>query len=131
MNTPLDNDLKKVYEAFNQKHDQLRESLMASLPRPSKQHKQRSKFAHIGALIGDTIMKNKITKLAAVAVIIIAVLIGISHFGGSIDGASQVFAHMLEEMQGIPWVHAIMEDDQSKGLGESWVSFEPSIVILK
>ena len=131
MKTPLDHDLKKAYEAFNQKHDQLRESLMASLPSTSKQHKQRSKFAHIGAFIGDTIMRNKITKLAAAAIIIIAVLIGISHFGGSIDGTSQVFAHMLEEMQGIPWVHAIMEDDQSKGLVESWVSFEPSIVILK
>jgi hypothetical protein len=83
MKTPLDNDLKKVYEAFTQKHDQLRESLMASLPSTSKQHKQRSKFAHIGAFIGDTIMRNKITKLAAAAVIIITVFIGINHFVGS------------------------------------------------
>ena len=59
MKTPLDNDLKKAYESFNQKHDQLRGSLMASLPGTSRQHKQRGKFAHIRALIGDTIMKNK------------------------------------------------------------------------
>jgi len=77
------------------------------------------------------IMKSRITKLAAAAVIIIVVLIGISEFGGSIDGASQVFASMLEEMQEVPWVHAIVEVDQPKGLVESWVSFELSIVILK
>jgi hypothetical protein len=77
------------------------------------------------------IMKSKITKLATAAVIIIAVLISISQFGGSIDGASQVFASMLEEMQEVPWVHVIVEVDQPKGLVESWVSFEPFIVILK
>ena len=32
MKLPLDNDLNKAYEAFNQKHDQLRDKLMASLP---------------------------------------------------------------------------------------------------
>jgi len=86
MKTPLDNDLKKAYEAFNQKHDQLRKSLMASLAGTSKQHKQRSKFAHIGALIGDTIMRNKITKLAAAAVIIIAILTAIHFLGSPIEG---------------------------------------------
>ncbi|MHC4693710.1 MAG: hypothetical protein ACYS67_13290 [Planctomycetota bacterium] len=82
MKTPLDNDLKKAYELFNQKHDQLRESLMASLAGTSKQHKQRSKFAYIGAFIGDTIMKNKITKFATAAVIIIAVILGLNFIGG-------------------------------------------------
>jgi hypothetical protein len=81
MKTPLDNDLKQLYEAFNQKHEHLRESLMASLPSTSKQHKQRSKFANIGALIGDTIMKSRTTKLAAAAaVIVIAVLLSITFF---------------------------------------------------
>ena len=82
MKTPLDNNLNEVYDSFNQKHNQLRESLMASLPSISRQHKQRSKLAYIGAFIGDTIMKNRITKLATAAVIIIAAVIAI-HFSGS------------------------------------------------
>jgi outer membrane lipoprotein-sorting protein len=86
MKTPLDNDLKKVYEAFNQKHDQLRKNLMASLPSTSKQHKQRSKFVHIGTFIGDTIMKSRMTKLAAAAVIIIAILTAIHFLGSPIEG---------------------------------------------
>ena len=44
------------------------------------------------------IMKRPITKLAAVAVIIIAVIVGISHFGGSIDLATPVFANVLNQI---------------------------------
>jgi len=102
MKTPLDKDLNDAYEAFNQDHDCLRQTLMASLPSRSKAHKQTSKIAHIRAFFGDTIMKNRITKIAAAAVIIIAVLIGISQFGGSIDGASVAWAevaNMIEQIQ--------------------------------
>ncbi|HCO95443.1 MAG TPA: hypothetical protein DIU00_16085 [Phycisphaerales bacterium] len=131
MKTPLDKDLNEAYKAFNQDHDHLRQMLMASLPSRSKVRKQTSGIVHIRAFVGDTDMTRKITKLAVAAVIIIVVLISISQFGGSFDGASQVFASMLEEMQKIPWVHAVMEVDQSNAPIESWVSFNPSIMILK
>ena len=41
-----------------------------------------------GTYAWKIIMKSKMTKFATAAVIIIAVLIGINQFGGSIDGAS-------------------------------------------
>ena len=44
------------------------------------------------------IMKNKITKFATAAVIIVAVLIGINQFDGSIDGSHTAFAAVLEEI---------------------------------
>ena len=48
------------------------------------------------------IMRNKLTKFAAAAaVIIIAVLIGINKFGGSIDGASVAFAEVLENISNV------------------------------
>ena len=50
------------------------------------------------------IMKNKITKLSTAAVIIIAALIGINQFGGSIDGASVAWADVLEVMENVPTV---------------------------
>jgi len=49
------------------------------------------------------IMKNPITKLAAAAVIIIAVLIGINQFGGSIDGASVAWADVAERFESVPF----------------------------
>ena len=95
MKTPLDNDLNKAYESFSQDHDRLRESLMASLP-----DRLPAKTIHIRKVIGDTIMKNRITKLAAAAtVIIVAVMIGISQFGGPIDGASVAWADVIETLE--------------------------------
>jgi outer membrane lipoprotein-sorting protein len=98
MKTPLDNDLKKAYEVFSQKHNQLRDSLMASLPSTSKQHKQRSKLAHIGAFIGDTIMKSRIRKLATAAVIIIAVILGLN-FIGRPSKSGLVFADVVQRIR--------------------------------
>ena len=46
-----------------------------------------------------TIMKSQITKLAAAAVIMAAILIGIHMFGGSIEGASVAWADVLENIQ--------------------------------
>jgi hypothetical protein len=45
------------------------------------------------------IMTSKITKLSSAALIIIAVTVGIIHFGGSIDGSNIVFADVLKSIQ--------------------------------
>lgn len=41
---------------------------------------------------------NRLTKLTAAAAIIIAVLIGVNHFGGTIDGTAAVWANTLEQI---------------------------------
>jgi len=99
MKTPLDNDLNKMYEAFNQNHNHLRQTLMASLPKSIKQHKRAGRISHTLAFTGETIMRSRITKLAAAAVIIIAVLIGIHQFSGSIDGASVAWASVVKKVE--------------------------------
>lgn len=134
MKTPLDNDLDKVYKAFNQKHDDLRQTLMASLADRSKQHKKTSRIAHIKAFIGDTIMKSKITKLAAAAVIIIiAVLVGINQFGGSIDGASVAFAEIQKAVNEMPMMYKTIQTNRGgqKHYTERWYCFEPRIILSK
>jgi len=50
--------------------------------------------------IWSNIMKNRITKLAAAAAIIITVLIGIHYLGGSIDGASVAWSQGVEQLSG-------------------------------
>jgi len=63
--------------------------------------------------IGRIIMKSKITKIAAAAVIIIAVLIGIHHLGGSIDGASIAWADVLEQISGFrPYTCTVTVQDK-------------------
>ncbi len=109
MKTPLDNDLNKVYESFNQNHNHLRQTLMASLPDSIKQHKRAGRISHTLAFIGDTIMRSRITKLAAAAVIIIAVMVGINYLGGSSDGASVAWADVLENIEAAQTVTYIFE----------------------
>jgi formylglycine-generating enzyme required for sulfatase activity len=79
------------------------------------------------------IMKSKITKLAAAAVIIIAVLIGIHYLGGSVDGASVAFAKMTEAIRTVPWMHVHGQVDalQRKGQVDEWICFGKSIEITK
>jgi hypothetical protein len=105
MKTPLDNDLNKVYESFNQNHNHLRETLMASLPDRSKQHKWAGRINHALAFTGGTIMRSRITKLAAAAVIIIAVTLGINYIGGSPDGASVAWANIARRLNDVDHVH--------------------------
>ena len=109
MKTPLDNDLNKVYESFNQNHNHLRQKLMSLLQDRSKQHKQAGRINHLLAFTGEIIMKNRITKLAAAAAIIIAVMLGINYIGGSLDGASVAWADVLEKVEAARTVMYIYE----------------------
>ena len=109
MKTPLDNDLNKVYEAFNQNHNHLRQKLMSLLQDRSKQHKRPGRISHLLAFTGETIMKNRITKLATAAAIIIAVMLGINYIGGSLDGASVAWADVLEKVEAARTVMYIYE----------------------
>ncbi|MHC4310810.1 MAG: hypothetical protein ACYSSN_12830, partial [Planctomycetota bacterium] len=68
MKTSVDNDLNQVYESFNQNHNHLRQNLMASLQDRSKQYKRAGRISQLLVFTGGTIMKNKITKIAAAAV---------------------------------------------------------------
>ncbi len=60
--------------------------------------KQQTQSASNKPNIWRTIMKSKMTKLAVAAAIIIAGLIGINHFGGSIDGTNLSFAAVLDNI---------------------------------
>jgi len=59
--------------------------------------------AEIKPYIGRIIMKSPITKLAAAAAVIIAVLIGINHFGMSTT--SVLWADVAEHFESVPFFH--------------------------
>ena len=107
MKTPLDNDLNKVHESFNQNHNHLRQKLMASLPDHPKQHKRTCLIGNLLASTGGTIMKSRITKLAAAAMIIIAILIGVNHFGGSVDIVTSTYAleQTIQAIHSVRYIH--------------------------
>ena len=74
-------------------------------------------------------MKSKITKFAAAAVIIIAVLLVINQFDGQIDGANTAFAQIAENMKEMSWMHGVVEGAGEKL--EAWFSFEKRVMASK
>ncbi len=88
------------------------------------------------------IMKSPITKLAAAAVIIIAVLIGINPFNVSLDGTTAAYAKVKEAVRNVPWMYisytGYMLDEMGNKKSEEdrtdteiWYSFKSQIVIQR
>jgi hypothetical protein len=57
------------------------------------------RLIYAGPNIGRNIMRSRMIKLTVAAVIIIAIFVGISHFGGSIDGTSVAFGEVLQQIR--------------------------------
>ncbi|MHC4540004.1 MAG: hypothetical protein ACYTEK_12610 [Planctomycetota bacterium] len=82
------------FEAWKQKHPQAVEMLTS----------RAGKEASPGPVtIRRIIVKSPITKLVAAAVIIIALVVGMSHFGGSVE--SVAWADIAERFESVPFVH--------------------------
>ncbi len=85
--------------------------------------KQQTQSASNKPNIWRIIMKSKITKLAAAAVIIIAGLIGINHFGGSFDSAAvawgQEMLSSLETVEAVVYRQRSMWAGKHGGVGAS------------
>ncbi len=84
---------KSRYKASSEAYDKALGSFLQAVDANEKQ-----KPALTEPNIWRIIMKSKITKLAATAVIIIVILIGINYFGGLIDGASVAFADVVRPL---------------------------------
>jgi len=67
----------------------------------AQEESKKTKSALAAPNIRSIIMKSPITKLAAAAVIVIAMLIGINYFGGTIDGTSAVYAAAIKALQNV------------------------------
>ena len=94
----------------------------------SQELKQRAPGLNVGLeFMSRTIMKSKITKLAAAAVIIVVAILALQN--GSIDLATIAFADISEAMKNVPWMHSVSRgfDETRKGVVELWIGFETKI----
>lgn len=76
-------------------------------------------------ILWSDVLRSRITKLAAAAVIIIAGLIGIYHLGGSIDGASVAWADVTRRVAQVDYVHfyeLLYRDNELKVHLQGWYS---------
>lgn len=79
------------------------------------------------------IMKRKMTKYVAAAVVLVGVMVGLNFMNGSPDRTGMALADTIDAMKKMPWVHGIISDKKAKTdqQRESWISFDPIIMILK
>ncbi len=94
---------------------------------------EKSKVKKTSAIeqnIWRIIMKSKITKLAAAAVIIIGAYVVIHQSGGSIDVATVSFAQITENMKQMPWMHVVTEGTGVVDV-KGWVCFERRKLVKK
>jgi hypothetical protein len=79
------------------------------------------------------IMKSRMTKLAAAAVIITTVFVGIHYFSGSLDGSTVALGEALDNMERSLWLHQVFNGtlEGKEVTSEQWISFESKIVALK
>jgi len=66
---------------------------------------QRTKSAASEPNIWRIIMRSRISKFVAAAVIIIAVIVSVNHFGGSIDGTSVAWGDVVSHAVKVDYVH--------------------------
>ncbi len=73
-------------------------------------------------------MKNPITKLAAAAVIIAAIMLGMYALTGSVDGTSITMAQVRQAMENVDWVHIVVRaEEESMSV---WYSLASKVQIV-
>jgi len=104
----IDELIKKLrYKANVETHDRVLGNVMRALDESEKQ-----KTGAAAPDIWRTIMKSPITKIAAAAVIIIAVMIGLHRFTGSIDGATVALAEVRQALDEVKYMHSESYDEE-------------------
>lgn len=109
----------------------------------AQEDSKKTKSVLEGPNIRKIIMRSPITKLAATAMFVIAVLIYIDPFNGYLNGTTAAYAKVKEAVRNVPWMHfnytgGYLLDDAGNKLSkegeldtEVWYSFKSKVVIYK
>jgi len=106
--------------------NELEQDILSALTKQSRQKQQPARTLRI-------ILKSRITRVAAAVVIIVAVMIGMSEFGGPVDVTSVSFAEIKNAVNKMPLMHKVI-DTNSNGhqhYTENWYCFESKSVLSK
>ncbi|MHC4309446.1 MAG: hypothetical protein ACYS3N_13205 [Planctomycetota bacterium] len=88
---------------------------------------EKQKSALTEPNIWRIIMKSPITKLAAAAVIVAAIMLGMYALTGSFDGTSITMAQVREAMENIDWMQMVGWSEEERIT--SWYSFASKVAI--
>jgi len=86
---------------------------------------KKTESAVIQPNIWRIIIKSRISKFSAAAIILIGALLGLYHFAGSIEMATPTFADVVQNMLSQKWVY-MFEEDRRKGQISAEYWYNPS-----
>jgi len=78
-----------------------------------------------------TIVRQRVCKLAAAAVIIIGLVFVMYRDNDSIDITTPAFGKMIEAMEKMPWLHIVSYDHAKNYQAERWFSYTSKILVTK
>ncbi|MHC5061624.1 MAG: hypothetical protein ACYTFK_11150 [Planctomycetota bacterium] len=123
MKKRFDDDLNKAYEVFNRDHTYLRQKLMISLPDHPLGSGQGTMIGRLHIYSANAIIKRRVIKIAAAAVIIIAAWLGIVILDRSIPSA-YALEQTIKALQSVMTVHVIGTDWDGNRF-ETWDKINP------
>lgn len=117
----IEKTVKKLnFTASAKLHDRILDDVL-----DAQDERKKSKSASAGPNIRRTIMKSRIGKLAAVAVIVIAVVGGIYMLEDT--STSVALGQVKAAMEKVKWMRVVSEGSDS----EMWLGFKAKIIIVK
>jgi outer membrane lipoprotein-sorting protein len=99
MNARLDENLDKAYEHFRQDHENLRNTLMASLSKGTTKQKRFGAALWARQFTGGFTMNNSARRITIAAAVVIAVLLGLHYLAGSPVGTTVAWADVLKNVE--------------------------------
>ncbi len=124
MNAHLDKSLDKAYESFRQDHDALRSALMASLPESATQERRSGVVMRLRRFTAGFATNRRTARLAAAAVIIIAVVLSIISLDKSVTPVYAI-GQTIEANRTMRYLHLrYFDSSHDKVAKECWLEFD-------
>jgi acetolactate synthase regulatory subunit len=123
---------ERRYKASPETYDKTRDSFLLGV-----YYKLKYKAAPNELKLWRKIMKSRITKLTTAAVVLIAAYVVLHQSGGSIDVTTVTFAQITQNMEQMPWLHAVGDQKLAAGTEmmdirfEAWLCIERQLSALK
>jgi hypothetical protein len=105
MNDHLNDNLSEAHAIFKQGHDALRAALLASLPDQSSQAGSKRLPVAVHRFIARVMDSNRTVRVAAAAVIVLAVLLVTSHLDGLPPGTGVAWGDVVTHIGDVDHVH--------------------------
>jgi hypothetical protein len=119
--TEEEETIQSAFRAISDKSESIQDSLVEQFKRHPATLQEQMRPRRSSPAILSAIMRSKVTRLVAAAVIVIVAVLGAHRLIRPIDGATVALGQVVQNMKAMPWMRIISEQE------EQWVAFESKV----